>query len=256
MNSKTLYALDFDGVICHSAIETAGTAWIAAQTLWPDMQGEVITESRIQDFLKMRPCLEYGYEATLIMRLLYQQTGMEEDCSNYQIQTQKLISDNGFNVEALQILFGRTRDSQIQQDEAAWLDNNPLFDGIAGKLKNLNTEDWIIITTKQERFVKKILQGHDIELADDRLFGLEKNLSKQTVLENLIEEYPNCPIIFIEDRLPTLLGVLKNPALESVKLQLVDWGYNTLNERELARQQNIEVIALGDFVADSETTGI
>ena len=55
MDSTTLYALDFDGVICHSAIETAGTAWIAAQTLWPDMQDEGITDSCIQEFVKIRP---------------------------------------------------------------------------------------------------------------------------------------------------------------------------------------------------------
>jgi len=251
MNTKTLYALDFDGVICHSAIETAGTAWIAAQTLWPDMLDQEITDSRIQEFVKIRPCLEYGYEAALIMRLLYQQTGLNTDCSNYQTQIQKLITDNGFNIEALQLLFGRTRDEQIQQAEATWLANNPLFDGIADNLKKLKYEDWVIVTTKQERFVKKILQGSGIELADNRLFGLEKKLSKQVVLQNLIEESPDRPITFIEDRLPTLLGVLLNPALNSVKLQLVDWGYNTVNEREIARSKGIEVIALESFVAGS-----
>ena len=32
-----LYALDFDGVICDSAVETAVTGWRVAQTLWDDM---------------------------------------------------------------------------------------------------------------------------------------------------------------------------------------------------------------------------
>ncbi len=249
MNSTTLYALDFDGVICHSAIETAGTAWITAQTLWPDMQDEGITDSRIQEFVKIRPCLEYGYEATLIMRLLYQQTGLNTDCSNYQTQIQKLIASNRFNIEELQLLFGRARDAQIMQDEADWLTNNPLFDGIANKLKRLHDEEWVIVTTKQERFVKKILQGNSIELAGNRLFGLEKKLSKQTVLQNMIEANPDRPITFIEDRLPTLLGVQQNPALQLVKLQLVDWGYNTDIERDSARKNGIEVIALESFLA-------
>ncbi len=248
MNSNTLYALDFDGVICHSAIETAGTAWIAAQTLWPDMQDEEITESRVEEFVKMRPCLEYGYEAPLIMRLLHQQTGLQADCSNYQDQIKKLITDNDFNIEALQSLFGRTRDAQIEENETEWLKKNPLFNGVAEKLKNLIAEDWLVITTKQERFVKKTLQGNSIELADARLFGLDKKLSKQAVLENLIEAYPGRPITFIEDRLPTLLGVQQNPALGSVNLQLVDWGYNTLREQEMAREKGIEVIDLESFL--------
>ncbi len=248
MNSNTLYALDFDGVICHSAIETAGTSWKAAQTLWPDMQDEEINESRIQELVKFRPCLEVGYEAPLIMRLLHQQTGLQADCSDYHEQIQKLITDNGFDKDALQLLFGRTRDALIKENETEWLVNNPLFDGVADKLRNLNEEDWLIITTKQERFVKKILQGNGIELTDDRLFGLEKKLSKQAVLENLIEAYPDRPITFIEDRLLTLLGVQQNPALKSVKLQLVDWGYNTIREQEIARKKSIEVITLESFL--------
>ena len=251
MNSNTLYALDFDGVICHSAIETAGTSWMAAQTLWPDMQDEEITESRIQELVEIRPCLEVGYEAPLIMRLLHQQTGLQADCSNYHAQIQKLIADNGFNIEALQLLFGRTRDALIQKNEAEWLAKNPLFDGVSDKLKNLNAEDWLIITTKQERFVKKILQGNGIELADDRLFGLEKKLSKQAVLENLIEACPDRPITFIEDRLPTLLGVQQNPALNSVKLQLVDWGYNTIREQDISRKNGMQVIDLESFLVGS-----
>ena len=250
MNSNTLYALDFDGVICHSAIETAGTSWKAAQTLWPDMQDDEITESLIQELVKIRPCLEVGFEAPLIMRLLHQQTGLQTDCSNYQEQIEKLIADNGFNIDALQLLFGRTRDALIEENEAAWLEKNPLFDGVADKLKSLNKEDWLIITTKQERFVKKTLEGNNIELADDRLFGLERKLSKQAVLENLVETNPNRPITFIEDRLPTLLGVLENPVLKSVKLQLVDWGYNTEKDREIACDNGIEVIALESFLAD------
>lgn len=251
MNSNTLYALDFDGVICHSAIETSGTSWKAAQTLWPDMQDEEITESYIQEFVKMRPCLEVGYEAPLIMRLLHQQMGLQADCSNYKEQIQKLISDNGFNIDALQLLFGRTRDALIQANESEWLANNPLFDGVSDKLKNLKKEDWLIITTKQERFVKKTLEGNGIELADDRLFGLDRKLSKQAVLENLIETYPDRPITFIEDRLLTLLGVQQNPALKSVKLQLVDWGYNTVEEQKIARENGIEVIDLKSFLTRS-----
>ena len=251
MNSNTLYALDFDGVICHSAIETAGTSWKAAQTLWPDMQDEEITESRIQELVAMRPCLEIGYEAPLIMRLLYQQTDLQADCRNYHKQIKKLIADNGLNTDELQLLFGRTRDALIQENEAEWLANNPLFDGVADKLKNLNTDDWLIITTKQERFVKKLLEGNSIELANDRLFGLEKKLSKQAVLENLIEVYPDRPITFIEDRLQTLQGVQQNPALKSVKLQLVDWGYNTIREQKIARENGIEVITLESFLAGS-----
>ena len=37
MNNSIIYALDFDGVICDSAVETAITGWKAASSIWKDM---------------------------------------------------------------------------------------------------------------------------------------------------------------------------------------------------------------------------
>ena len=133
--------------------------------------------------------------------------------------------------------FGQTRDRQITQDEAAWIASNPVFEGIVEKLNTLDQDDWIIITTKQERFVRHILQGNDIQLDDSRIYGLDRKLSKQAILKNLKASHPKRPISFIEDRLPTLLGVLENPDLQAIKVQLADWGYNMETERNLAQDQ-------------------
>ena len=248
MNSKTLYALDFDGVICHSAVETAMTGWKAAQSLWLDMQQQMISGQHIRQFGGIRPCLEFGSEAVLIMRLLQQGIAMSALCEGYHQQLASLVEAEKLDRDELQILFGDTRDKQIQQDESVWIDNNPLFEGIVEKLKRLDQDDWFIITTKQERFVKRILQSNGIELDEARIFGLERKLNKQSVLEIFSVDYPERHITFIEDRLPTLLGVMENPRLLSIKLQLVDWGYNTELEREQARQKGIEVIGKEDFL--------
>ena len=106
----------------------------------------------------------------------------------------------------------------------------------------------MIVTTKQERFVQAILQSNLIEFDGARIFGLERKLNKQTVLAMLQKEHPERSITFIEDRLPTLLGVLNNPQLQSIKLQLVDWGYNTELDREQAREKGIDVICLDTFI--------
>ena len=248
MIKKALYALDFDGVICNSAVETAITGWKAAQCFWPDMQGSMISDQQIQQFRKIRPCLEFGSETVLIMRLLQQGVAMRFDCVGYHQQLQALIDADGLDRDRLQAAFGETRDREIQNDEAAWIASNPLFDGIAGKLKILEQDDWFIVTTKQERFVKRILKVNAIELDQERIFGLDRKLTKQAVLINLKTEYPERPITFIEDRLPTLIGVQQNPELDDIKLQLVDWGYNTEAERKAAESSAIEVIGMDDFL--------
>ena len=247
-NSKTLYALDFDGVICNSAVENAITGWKAAQHFWPDMQGQTISDHHIQQFRHIRPCLEFGSEAVLIMRLLQQGIAMSSLCEGYQQQLQTLMDSDDLDRDSLQTIFGQTRDSEIERDESIWIANNPLFEGVADKLKALRQEDWIIVTTKQERFVKRILQANDIQLDPERIFGLDRKLNKQTVLSMLKADHPERPITFIEDRLPTLLGVLGNSQLQNIKLQLVDWGYNTEIEHEQAREKGIEVIGVDAFL--------
>ncbi|MEE9327365.1 MAG: HAD family hydrolase [Cocleimonas sp.] len=245
---NTLYALDFDGVICNSAIETALTGWLAAQSLWSDLKGLSLNEEQIEQFTKIRPCLEFGYEAILIVRLLHDNVSLDSSCQNFQEAIQALIIGNNFDVEKLKTLFGETRDAQIQQNESDWLASNPLFEGISGKLKTLKQEDWIIVTTKQERFVDAILVANGIRLNKKRIFGLDRKMNKQTVLQKLLDNHPDRKITFIEDRLPTLMAVQNNPKLKTVNLQLVDWGYNTELERKTAEENGIRVISIKSFL--------
>lgn len=248
MKIKVLFALDFDGVICDSAVETAITGWSVAQDIWPDMQGQKVSDKHIKQFRRVRPCLDVGYEAILIMRLLQQGDHLSDSCENYQSQLQSVIEKNNLDVEFLKNTFGETRDSLILKDEAEWVASNPLFNGVIDGLKRLEQDDWVIVTTKQERFVKRILQANSIQLDEDRIFGLDRKLDKQEVLKLLIERYPERRISFVEDRLPTLLGVLDNPYLQDVKVQLVDWGYNTRLERKVAQERAIEVIGKSGFL--------
>ena len=248
MVNKTLFALDFDGVICDSAVETAMTAWKAAQGIWTDMEDQSITDMQIQAFRELRPHLEFGYEAILIMRLLQQGTDTIELARHYHLHLGALIDDDDLSIDALKDAFGQTRDYEIQQDEAAWIACNPLFTGIAEKLKTLEQNDWFIITTKQERFVKRILQGNEIKLDASRIYGLDRKLNKPEVLKHIKARHPERPITFIEDRLPTLFSVLEDPDLRGIKVQLVDWGYNTRVERNVAHKSGIEVIGKDDFL--------
>ena len=250
-SAKPIYLLDFDGVICDSAVETAMTGWKAAQTLWQDMQGHSLAKSLIEQFRPVRPLLEVGYEAILIMRLLHQGQTAAAICQNYQRTMQTLIADEHLSIPQLQQLFGQTRDEWICHNPKDWLANNPLFTGVAQQLQHLSQQresEWYIVTTKQERFVQQILAANAIELADACIFGLDQPLNKQQVLQQAIEKHPNTKLIFIEDRLQTLVNICKNPALQSVCLQLVKWGYNTPQEQEIAQKYPIELIELADFL--------
>jgi phosphoglycolate phosphatase-like HAD superfamily hydrolase len=248
MTHSTIIALDFDGVICDSAVETAITGWKAATQLWQDMPTD-IPYGIIDNFRLIRPIIETGYEAILAMRLLYLQQPIEVIYHDYAHKMAALMQEINITTHDLKHLFGVTRDQWIATDLADWITMNPLFDGIAAKLQQLSQQHtWYIITTKQERFVKYILQAHSIKLADEHIFGLDRNMSKVEVLKKLLTTHPNTTLYFVEDRLPTLLNVSKTDALSSVKLIFALWGYNTAEDKLIASQHAFNLQQLEDFL--------
>ena len=248
MNNSVIYALDFDGVICDSAVETAITGWKAAGSLWGDMP-KAVPQAMIDRFRLIRPNIETGYEAILAMRLLYLEETIESIDSGYDDKIEALLKDAQVTVDDLKKLFGETRDAWIANDLADWVNMNPLFAGVATKLRKLGQQcPWYVITTKQERFVKQILKANAIELADERIFGLDRNMSKVEILKGLSKIHPNETIYFVEDRLPTLLNVLKNADLASVKPIFALWGYNTAEDKALAVQIALTLQQLDGFL--------
>lgn len=251
MKQSMIYALDFDGVICDSAVETAITGWKAAGLLWPDMTEDRLSEQLINRFRRVRPAIETGYEAILAMRLIDREEDDNAVLSGFERNKQKLLDEAGVDVDFLKKLFGEMRDNWIAADLLGWIGMNPLFPSIADKLKQLNEQaTWYVVTTKQERFVSKILSANEIELSGDNLFGLERNRSKADTLIEIMEGHPNEQIYFVEDRLPALLSVMSNPKLQALKLQLADWGYNTIQDRQEAVRKGIELLCIEDFLKE------
>jgi phosphoglycolate phosphatase-like HAD superfamily hydrolase len=252
MNPKIIYALDFDGVICDSAVETALTGWKAARVLWDDMAlNKLPSQALIDDFRDIRPLMETGYEAILIVRLLFQGENTQTILKHYPQKIQATIQSSNKNISDLKQLFGDIRDRWIKDDIKDWVQMNPLFDGIVEKLQRLNAQKihWYIITTKQERFVNQIFNAHQIKLSPDKIFGLDRNLGKETILSTLIEQHPQQDFYFVEDRLPMLQKVLKNTQLQDVQLFFATWGYNTPEDKQQAHQNTrIKLIKLHDFL--------
>lgn len=247
--SHKIYAFDFDGVICDSAIETGTAGWLVARKLWSDMP-ETMPAELMSQFRAVRPVMETGYEATLIMRLLYEGMSTEMLMDAFHHQIEALLLRDQLNIDELKEVFGTTRDEWIAQDFASWIEMNPLFDGIADKLNQIDSDNCFIITTKQERFVDHILSANQISFPLEQIYGLDRNLSKQQILTDLSLERPEDEILFIEDRLPTLINVITDDRLDMVRLFLADWGYNTAEDRDSAASiKRIKTISLADIHA-------
>ena len=241
MNNSIVYALDFDGVICDSAIETGISGWKAAQQIWNDM---------IESFRQLRPIIETGYEAILTMRLLFLGESVDSLYSGCADKFQKLIQEAHVDTAFLKRLFGETRDIWISHDKTEWIQKNPLYPGVAEKLIQLgNAHTWYVVTTKQERFVKMIFTANQIELTDDCIFGLDRNLSKNEILKMLLKRHPQQPLHFVEDRLPALIKARQEPELAPVQLFFASWGYNDTADEKQAIQQGFSQQSLDTFLS-------
>lgn len=245
--TNKLYALDFDGVICDSAVETAMAGWKVALQLWSDMP-EQIPADIMQKFRLVRPVMETGYEAILIVRMLFEGLDTDSLMSAFHHQIEALMIRDELFVDELKQAFGATRDQWIEEDFENWIQMNPLFEGIAEKLHQIETEQSVIITTKQERFVDHILSANKIHFPIAQIYGLDRNLSKQQILTDLSAAQPDSDILFVEDRLPTLINVITDDRLDHVKLFFADWGYNSAEDRDSASNiKRIKTISLQDW---------
>ncbi len=242
-----IYALDFDGVLCDSALETGMAGWQTAARLWPGFAKKP-SDQQLSEFREIRPALETGYEAVLIMRLLQQRCSTAKILADYSGLLHEIQTDSGLDTADLKQAFAQTRDTWITQQPDAWLAMNPLFSGVANTLNQLTQQaPCFLVTTKQARFAQRILEGHQVSWPMERIHGLERGLAKADILKELQSIHPGTEIWFLEDRLDALLSVQDLPELCAIRLNLADWGYNTESDRVHARQRGISVISLSDF---------
>lgn len=250
---KQILALDFDGVVCDSALELAHSAWKAGAAIWPHWKDKPLSNELANRFKDVRPALETGYQAIPFLRLL--EEGEKEEqirtAGNELIDKQMKIS--GHDRGELKKLLSTARNAWIESDFSDWLGVHEFYPGIIEAIKEEIQRDTTvyIITTKQESFTQRLLESQGLQIPHDRIYGLdslEKLSGKPGVLEILIHTHPEASIAFVEDRLETLQTVISHPNLQQVHTYLVDWGYNTAKIRETAMQMSrIEVIGLSEF---------
>ena len=248
MAKQKLYALDFDGVICDSAVETGITGWKVASQLWQDMPAKTPTDI-INQFREVRPVMETGYEAILIIRLLFEGASPERLLNDFNGSINALLERENLTIDKLKTLFGETRDHWINRDLVDWVEMNPLFDGISSKLNKIDPKQCYIITTKQERFVSHILDANNLTLPPEQIFGLDRKLSKQQILADLSIINPEHTILFVEDRLPTLKNVIDVERLADIELFFAGWGYNTQQDKQAALALPVTSINLAGFTS-------
>lgn len=232
-------ALDFDGVLCDSAAETAVAAWRAGRVLWPEewSAGEPPPEL-VARFCALRPLLETGYQAIALLRWAAEGAADEQIAARFVRGPAAFEETTGRSRTELVRLFGEARDRWIAEAPEAWLARHRFYPGVAEAVARLPAAvPLFILTTKQRRFTERLLARAGLTLPGERLFALESGRRKEDILADLLRQpaWQGRQWHFIEDRLDTLREAAARPELDRVRLYLAAWGYVRPNEVDVAR---------------------
>jgi len=239
-----LLALDFDGVLCDGLLEYFAIACLTHQQLWNF--AEPIPGELEDLFYGLRPVIETGWEMPVLIQALIEGRSPAEITHSWRLIADEILQRDRLEPARLSQALDGNRDQWITEDLAGWLDLHRFFPGVIDRLQSILASpetELVIITTKEERFVRQLLDLAGVQHQSIAIFGKATRQPKATTLKQWIGQ--KSTIWFVEDMLPTLHKVVQEPALNSVQLFLANWGYNTAADRAVAAASDrIQVLSL------------
>jgi len=253
-NTPTILALDFDGVVCDGLIEYFETAWRTYCQIWLS-PSSTPPEDLAPKFYRLRPVIETGWEMPVLIRALLLGIPEEQIWQEWGVIAQRLLQESDLTAVDVGKKLDKVRDDWIIEDLEGWLSLHRFYPGVVERLRSLvgSPVQLMIVTTKEGRFVSQLLQRQGVQLSEQLIIGKESQRPKYEILRELIDITAEIPVSiwFVEDRLKTLQLVQQQADLNSVRLYLADWGYNTAAERELAdHNPRIQLLSLSQFIQD------
>jgi hypothetical protein len=211
-------------VICDGLIEYFQTAWRTYCQIWKPV--ETVPDADLAlGFYRVRPAIETGWEMPLLIRALLTGISQEQILLEWPNIVPHLLTENNLKAQSIGAMLDGLRDNWIADDLAGWLSLHRFYPGVVDRLHSLQESSVkvAIVTTKEGRFVRELLQLAGVQMPSELIFGKEYNKPKHQTL----------------------------PDLSQVRLFLADWGYNTLPEREsVAQNPPVQLLSLSQFAGD------
>ncbi|NRB06831.1 MAG: HAD family hydrolase [Richelia sp.] len=250
-NIPQILALDFDGVICDGLIEYFAVSWRTYCQVWQlDVQNP--PDGLPERFYPLRAVIETGWEMPVLIKALIEKVNNDDIYQNWASIVKEIVEKDNLIAQEIGAKLDKLRDEWIQNDLEYWLSLHSFYPGVVAIIQAAiaNNTQVYIITTKEGRFARKLLQKAGLNIERSKIFGKEAKRPKYEILRQLITEHEieAETVWFVEDRLKTLQLVEQQPDLQSVHLYMADWGYNTPQERETAENHSrIQLISLSEF---------
>jgi phosphoglycolate phosphatase-like HAD superfamily hydrolase len=214
--SPKILALDFDGVLCDGLLEYFQSTQRAYGHFWP-LDNPDALEALAEDFYRLRPMIETGWEMIILLRALVLGITEAEMINHWQKVIQSLLIRENLEPMLLSQQLDGVRDEWIAQDLNSWLNLHRFYPGVIARLKQLlnSSISLYIVTTKEGRFVQKLFADQGVKLDGEKIIGKEVKQPKYHTLEQILKKYhlPAQELWFVEDLLTTLTLVSQQQRL-------------------------------------------
>lgn len=253
-NFPEILALDFDGVICDGLLEYFASSRRTYQQIWPRDSASLLT-SFADSFYQLRPVVESGWEMPLLLRALVLGIEPTSILQEWPAIAQQILAAENLDKQSVMARLDEVRDCWIAEDLAGWLALHRFYPGVAAKLQEIiqSPTQLYIVTTKEGRFVKQLLQQAGLEIDEGAIIGKEIKRPKGETLQEILRIKATAPsnLWFVEDLLKTLRSVQQQTDLQDIQLFLASWGYNTPQARSsVASDCRIRLLSLEQFTRD------
>ena len=253
-------ALDFDGVISDSAVESfvvalrtmarqdPGPAWASSLTRLAGADAaRVRADSLYRGFLELMPLGNRAEDFAVALRLL-ESGGTVNDQAGFDRYRDGMSAD--FLTE-FHVSFYRERESLRASDPVAWFGLLTPFSEFVELLHRRSGDRTLTLATAKDRAsVDLLLAAYGIEklfpeeLVIDKEAGRSKRVHLQLLRERLDVDFDQ--ITFMDDK----LNHLEEVSDLGVQCALAAWGYNGERERRVAGQRGFLVCDRGSAEVD------
>lgn len=237
-----LIALDFDGVIWDSVIES----FVVAHQVYEKMGGGIPSTPVVEEkFRRGRFLCRDAEDFYTLLRFIEENPakdpGLVTEEEFHPLRKQEARQRAVFEKE-----FYRARSLMKQEEYERWCSLQSPYPGVIEEVKELQRSfaRVVISTNKDEDSVRRLLSPHDLDLD---VVSKEVSTDKSVQVRRISSAYkvPLNQIIFVDDLYENVRLVKSIGA----KVAMVKWGYSTRFQQKEARKAGIPVLDLGKITA-------
>ena len=247
IEERFLLCLDFDGVICDSALECLVSSWLAYYRDITGSQPSHVPVSLRSSFSFLRPFIRSGEDYILIQELLRKKIKIE---SQQQFDSH-ITAAGAERMKHYKELFYKAREGLVEQDRSYWLSLNPIYRHMEQALKRLSGRDELhIVSTKRPDFIAAILSSNEIEFPQ-RNIHYANNIEKLDLVADLLSESEFERSVFVDDQIDHLHREGVTGRIDS---KLAAWGY-VKQEWQDSKVPGVEVLSVEGMIGLFEDLG-